>query len=131
MIKEFIAEIDKELKENEYIKKTIFLFSILLLPVLAGILLIPLPQSSCVFKELTGIPCPGCGGTRAIKSLLYGHFSAAIRYNILACYMSVFYVFYLITNTTYYLSHKKIPRIVFSLKYIYIGIFFTIMTYWA
>ncbi len=28
----------------------------------------------CLFKSLTGIPCPGCGGQRAVLDLLNGNF---------------------------------------------------------
>ncbi|MBQ6855594.1 MAG: DUF2752 domain-containing protein, partial [Lachnospiraceae bacterium] len=27
----------------------------------------------CMFRMLTGLYCPGCGGTRAVKALLTGH----------------------------------------------------------
>ncbi len=37
---------------------------------------------TCVFWEFLKIPCPGCGMTRALKSLLKLDFYGAIRYNI-------------------------------------------------
>ena len=37
----------------------------------------------CLFHELTGLNCPGCGGTRAAYQLLHGHFLLALRDNAL------------------------------------------------
>jgi hypothetical protein len=28
------------------------------------------PRSLCLVRNVTGVPCPGCGGTRAVKSAL-------------------------------------------------------------
>lgn len=35
----------------------------------------------CLFYQLTGLQCPGCGNTRAALSLLRLDFSAAFNYN--------------------------------------------------
>ena len=37
----------------------------------------------CVFYQLTGLYCPGCGSGRAIHALFQGQFSEAFGYNIL------------------------------------------------
>ncbi len=37
----------------------------------------------CVFHELTGFACPGCGLTRAFHAMLNGHFLESLRYNAL------------------------------------------------
>ncbi len=37
----------------------------------------------CVFHDLTGLNCPGCGGTRALHALLHGHVVDALRFNAL------------------------------------------------
>ena len=37
----------------------------------------------CMFHEITGLQCPGCGSQRAFHSLLRGDFSAAWHYNAL------------------------------------------------
>jgi hypothetical protein len=37
----------------------------------------------CLFHELTGLYCPGCGSTRAIYCLLHGEFLDALRDNAL------------------------------------------------
>lgn len=37
--------------------------------------------SFCLIKALTGRPCPGCGMTRAVSSVLHGDFKKAWRYN--------------------------------------------------
>lgn len=37
----------------------------------------------CMFHELTGLQCPGCGSQRALHSLLTGDFAAAWHYNAL------------------------------------------------
>ncbi len=35
----------------------------------------------CIFRKATGIYCPGCGSTRALRALSQGDFLAALRYN--------------------------------------------------
>ena len=37
----------------------------------------------CIFHEFTRFYCPGCGGNRAIISLMHLDFYKAIRYNLL------------------------------------------------
>jgi hypothetical protein len=37
----------------------------------------------CQFHRLTGLNCPGCGGTRALYALLHGNLAAALRDNVL------------------------------------------------
>lgn len=37
----------------------------------------------CQFHQLTGLNCPGCGGTRALYALLHGDFATALRDNAL------------------------------------------------
>lgn len=36
----------------------------------------------CIFRRLTGLACPGCGGTRAARALLAGDVWAACRFNL-------------------------------------------------
>ena len=40
----------------------------------------PLP-GSCTFLRLTGVPCPGCGMTRAFISFAHGRLDEAWKYN--------------------------------------------------
>jgi hypothetical protein len=37
----------------------------------------------CLFHALTGLQCPGCGGTRALYQLLHFHLAEALRLNAL------------------------------------------------
>lgn len=52
--------------------------------VLGGVILGSLrgrPVETCLFHATTGRPCPGCGSTRAVLSLVQGHWIEAWRYN--------------------------------------------------
>jgi hypothetical protein len=44
----------------------------------------------CVFHALTGLECPGCGGTRALHQLLHGRFVDAYRLNPMLFLMAPF-----------------------------------------
>ena len=44
-----------------------------------GLHLAGLPGWACPFKQLTGIPCPGCGLTTATGQLFHGNFLASIQ----------------------------------------------------
>ena len=37
----------------------------------------------CLFHQLTGFSCPGCGMTRATYAVFHGHLLAALRFNCL------------------------------------------------
>ncbi len=51
--------------------------------------LLPLPQngtigglpSVCIFKNITGLPCPGCGLTRSVVYSAHGQWQQAITYH--------------------------------------------------
>lgn len=59
--------------------------------------IIPLPK--CPTYTLTGIPCPGCGSTRATLALLHGDILQALWYNPLAILVDVFLAVYLVWYT--------------------------------
>ena len=48
----------------------------------------------CAFRFVTGLPCPGCGLTRAFISLFHGEFSRAIAFNALAPVLLVMMLLY-------------------------------------
>ena len=56
--------------------------------VVGGILFLFNPASAvfypkCLFHEMTGLYCPGCGSTRALYCLMHGEFREALRDNAL------------------------------------------------
>lgn len=53
----------------------------------------------CKMKLYFGIPCPGCGGTRAIWSLLHGRVLQAVYYNAFAVYGAVWYLLFFFSQT--------------------------------
>jgi hypothetical protein len=40
-----------------------------------------LPTPGCPLRELSGVPCPGCGATRLVRSLLEGDPAGAFLHN--------------------------------------------------
>jgi Protein of unknown function (DUF2752) len=43
----------------------------------------PLPFDTCLFKIVTGLPCPSCGMTHSFISLGHGHVREAFFYNLM------------------------------------------------
>lgn len=43
----------------------------------------------CLFHLLTGLYCPGCGGTRAVWYLLHGQILKSVQYHPLVLYMAL------------------------------------------
>lgn len=72
-----------------------------LLAIAAALALVPLRYfealpSLCLFRNLAGFECPGCGMTRAILCILHGDFAKAWHFNRavvvvfpLLCYISL------------------------------------------
>ncbi len=54
----------------------------------------------CVFQELTGLRCPGCGNTHALRALVTGHLIEALHWNYLMP-AEALYVAFVIWNTSY------------------------------
>lgn len=70
----------------------------------------------CHLFEEVGLYCPGCGGTRAILSLLQGNIIQSIKYNPIIIYTILVILFYIILKVK-----KKLSTEIES-KYILIAI---------
>lgn len=85
-----------------------------------------IPSIPCGLVYLFHIYCPGCGGTRALFSMLHGHFLESLYYNpavllgaVLILYYEVAVIVTLVKNNGKIYYHKK-PTLV----YIYLTIVF-------
>ena len=105
---------------NKNIKNTIICFSLAIIYLIQGHFTnIYIP---CVFHEITGLWCSGCGGTRMIISLLHGDFKQAFYYNQLLFISFPIFLFlfidYIISNIFSKKElYKSIPKFIY---YIYI-----------
>lgn len=62
----------------------------------------------CVFHEITGYYCPGCGSTRAVYALFEGDLLQCFRYQPFILYAAAFGGWFLISQTAERLSKGKI-----------------------
>lgn len=83
----------------------------------------------CAMKQIFGIPCPGCGGTRAIKCLLSGDILDAIYYNAFAVYSIIGYLIFLISRLLQKLTKGKIKGIKFKSWYLFSALVVLVIQY--
>ena len=92
-------------------QRKLFLASLILSAAFGGLLIfikgaqITLPP--CLFFRLTGLYCPGCGGTRACIALLHGHFLRSLIYHPVVLYGTAVYTVYALRNLLALLAERK------------------------
>ena len=83
----------------------------------------------CLFYQITGLKCPGCGITRLIFSLIKLDFRQAFFYNPLVFILLPFIGFYIIYQEYLYITKKedkiikKIPSYIYYLLIIILIIY--------
>lgn len=88
----------KKLKEYLILSIILIFFFILLLN----------QKLLCLFNQLTGLWCPGCGVTRMFFAMLELDFYKAFRYNPL---VFIFMVFFLVYSIYSLIRYKKIKNV--------------------
>ena len=56
----------------------------------------------CLFHLLTGLYCPGCGGTRAVRAMAAGNLRLSFQYHPLVLYTAA------AKNPRWYLGHETL-----------------------
>ena len=101
--------------------KRIIIINIVVAVLVAGFVVVTLllkdrEEMQCAFYSLIGLYCPGCGGTRAVYSLLRLRIFDAIKYNITVPFGAFVYIYYNVRafiaglkNDTEYFKNQKYP----------------------
>lgn len=66
--------------------------------------------AECAVKKRCGLPCPGCGGTRAFYYLFQGEFVKSFFYNPVVVYGTLAYIHYMLL----YFYRKNISKTVIN-----------------
>jgi len=88
----------------------------------------------CPFLYLTGLPCAGCGMTRAIFAFFHGEFAVAIRYNaIFPLYLLIWaYLITICGSRAFFSTKLPVRTILYALPVILALVFtFWIWRLWA
>ena len=65
----------------------------------------------CMFHDLTGLNCPGCGTLRGLHQLLHGHLITALHYNALTIIALPFLCYYFLSELLKRVKGKGLPNI--------------------
>lgn len=74
----------------------------------------------CLFNKVTGLCCPGCGGTRAMRALLHGEIIKCLYDYPPLLFGIIVYVIFMIRCTLYMFFGIKKSRDGAVVKYMYI-----------
>lgn len=75
----------------------------------------------CAIHALTGLFCPGCGGTRAVNALLHGKILLSAYYHPFVVYVAIVGGWFMLSQTIQRLSRGK-ARIGLHFRMIYMWI---------
>lgn len=64
----------------------------------------------CLFNLFTGLYCPGCGGTRAVRHLFHGHIITSFQYHPIVLYGVVVIGIMLASRIAEFVTHKSYIR---------------------
>lgn len=81
----------------------------------------------CMFHKITGLYCPGCGGTRAVFSFFRGEIVRSFKFHPLVPYTFILGGWFMLSQTVERLSKHRI-KIGMSFRIIYIWIALVIIT---
>ncbi|MGN0376924.1 MAG: DUF2752 domain-containing protein [Suilimivivens sp.] len=77
----------------------------------------------CSFYAITGLPCPGCGGTRAFYYLFSGDFISSFRFHPVVIYGVLAYIHFMgLYFYRHHLSKKKLTKEIQIPVYLYLAI---------
>lgn len=88
----------------------VIFISLICLAVITGIYFLYIKKIiviPCIFHELTGLYCPGCGMTRALASLANLEIYQAIRYNALIIFLVPAFLLYIVFKIKSYINNEK------------------------
>jgi len=95
-------------EDNLFYLGCIFLGVSLVAGVLFYYVLLPhISLPPCVLYKYFGLYCPGCGGTRALISLLHGQFLLSLWYHPLVPYAAVLYGAFMLSHAVARLTHFR------------------------
>lgn len=76
----------------------------------------------CALRAMTGLYCPGCGGTRAFLFFLHGQLGKSLYYNPAVSCVLIFCLVYMASHTLKHLTGGKIRGIHYRNLYCYLGL---------
>ncbi|MBP3325800.1 MAG: DUF2752 domain-containing protein [Coprococcus sp.] len=101
-----------EPEKSIYIAEIITVMAITVLTGLFMILCRNVPafadMMTCKFKEVSGLPCPSCGGTRAVICLLHGQILKSLYYHAAVIYIVVLCVIFFVSQSLQQLTKGRI-----------------------
>lgn len=86
----------------------------------------------CKMKIAFGIPCPGCGGTRALWYLLHGNLIKAVYYHAFAVYGAIWYLVFFVSQTIQRVAAKfgkQVRGMQFHMSLLYIAVAILVLQY--
>lgn len=85
--------------------------------------------TECQFRHLTGLYCPGCGGTRAFIYLIHGNIPKSILYHPLVIYAVILTAFFYMSQTFRFLTHGMVKGMHLKYIYLYIALFLVVVNF--
>ena len=76
----------------------------------------------CMFQQITGLYCPGCGGTRAVKALFKGKFLLSFCYHPLVIYGTAVTIMFMISYALYRKTKNEKYHLYLENRYVYVGL---------